>query len=444
MSTVRAEKSAIKNIEAKLIANIILKPEILFEVSESLHLNHFSTKICKLIYRAMLDLQDQYMDINIDSIAVKIEDYSEEYVGYRDKINEYIMTCLENLPENKERVQDYISMIRNHATKNTIKKSVEEVLTSLKGEEGSNTEVVAALMKIQEDLDDDTPATSGFLYDTLLTEMDRLEKIQNGEIEDPRIPTGLPSLDEILGGGLYKGTVTVVAGRPSHGKTSLGSQMMEHFISKLKKTGLIFSLEMPKEQMATRILYSKAKVSEAMLHSKKATAEDYDRLNETMTLMSEYRERLIIDDQSTTPERIMNSMMRNHRKHHLDVVMLDYVQDVTFPDSYSHNDLANFVKRMTKYCKENMITLILISQLRRDVDNRGDKRPNMGDLSESKKLEEVASHAISVYRDDVYTMDDSEKPGITEIRVMKNRYGKQGWADFIWEGDFCFFKDVKA
>lgn len=444
MSTVREEKSAIKNIEAKLIANIILKPDILFEVSESLHLNHFSTTICKLIYRAMLDLQDQYMDINIDSIAVKIEDYSEKYVGYRDKINDYIMTCLENLPENKERVQDYISMIRNHATKNTIKKSVEEVLTSLKGEEGSNTEVVAALMKIQEDLDDDTPATSSFLYDTLLTEMDRLEKIQNGEIEDPRIPTGLPSLDEILGGGLYKGTVTVVAGRPSHGKTSLGSQMMDYFISKLQKTGLIFSLEMPKEQMATRMLYSKAKVSEAMLHSKKATDEDYDRLNETMTLMSEYRERLIIDDQSTTPERIMSSMMRNHRKHNLDIVMLDYIQDVTFPDSYSHNDLANFVKRMTKYCKEHMITLILISQLRRDVDNRGDKRPNMSDLSESKKLEEVASHAISVYRDDVYTMDDSEKPGITEIRVMKNRYGKQGWADFIWEGDFCFFKDVKA
>jgi replicative DNA helicase len=235
-----------------------------------------------------------------------------------------------------------------------------------------------------------------------------------------------------------------VAGRPSHGKTSLGTQIIDHIVFKLFKKALIFSLEMPKEQMATRMAYSKARLNEAKLHSGKVDAADYDRLNDTVTMMSEYRENLIIDDSSTSPDRIINSMLRHHRKHSLDVVMLDYVQDVSFPDGSSHQDLANFVKRITKFCKENMITLILISQLRRDVDNRGDKRPNMGDLSETKKLEEVASHVVSVYRDDVYTLDESEKPGITEIRVMKNRYGGQGAADFIWEGEYTHFKDIKA
>jgi replicative DNA helicase len=141
--------------------------------------------------------------------------------------------------------------------------------------------------------------------------------------------------------------------------------------------------------------------------------------------LADTKNSFFIDDSSKTPERIFGSILKYNRIHGCNIVMVDYAQNVDLQDQYNHVDLANFVKKLTMIGRDNNITILLVSQLKRELENRQNKRPLMSDHSDTKKLEEVAAHMITIYRDEIYD-PETEKPGIAEVSVIKNRWGATG------------------
>lgn len=255
------------------------------------------------------------------------------------------------------------------------------------------------------------------------------------------IPTGFAELDRMTS-GLNKSDLVIVAGRPGMGKTSFAINIAQQAAVKYQKSVAVFSLEMSREQLATRMLVSEAVVNMQSVKSGELGKKD---LASIMTALKDLSiAPIFVDDTAgITPQELRSKCRRLKIEHSLDMIVIDYLQlmDGGKKNENRQQEISEITRFLKNTARELDIPIVLLSQLSRAVDNRADHRPVLSDLRESGAIEQDADIVMFLYRDYVYTREEESKD-TAEIIIAKHRNGPTGKIDAVFEGQYTRFKGV--
>ena len=256
------------------------------------------------------------------------------------------------------------------------------------------------------------------------------------------VPTRFTEIDEMTG-GMNPGDLWIIAARPGMGKSALAVDIAFHAALSGYK-GAIFSLEMPKDSLMIRILSSMCRIDSRLL-SKGLIAEDqWFKLSQAAAEISEAP--LYIDDKAAiTPTEIMAKCRKLKGDKGLDLVVVDYLQLMKIPgfNESREQTVAEISRSMKMLARDLNIPVIALSQLNRQVEQRTDKRPGLGDLRESGAIEQDADLVAFIYRDDMYNKsDDNPRKGIAEIMIEKHRNGKTGTVELAYLEKYTRFENL--
>jgi replicative DNA helicase len=254
------------------------------------------------------------------------------------------------------------------------------------------------------------------------------------------LATGYTEFDKLTG-GLRPGDLIVVAGRPSMGKSTLAVNMAEYAAvnPNIRGSVAIFTLEMPSEQIITRMLSSIGGVPLNSIRSGRISDEDWVRITSATSQLSEAK--IFVDETpALTPTDLRARARRVKREHGLDLVVVDYLQLMQVPGSQENRatEIAEISRGLKALAKELAVPVIALSQLNRSVEQRQEKKPVMSDLRESGAIEQDADMILLIYREEVYDKNTTKK-GIAEIDLAKHRNGEIGTFLLTFQGPYARF-----
>jgi replicative DNA helicase len=270
--------------------------------------------------------------------------------------------------------------------------------------------------------------------------IDQIDEWHNNPDKLRGLPTGFTDFDKLTG-GLRPGDLIIIAGRPSMGKTTLAVNMAEYAAVNpgSRASVAIFSMEMPSEQVITRMLASIGGVPLNSLRSGKITDDDWVRITGATSQLSEAK--IYVDETpALNPTEIRARARRVKREHGLDLVVVDYLQLMQVPGTNENRatEIAEISRGLKALAKELQVPVIALSQLNRGVEQREHKRPVMSDLRESGALEQDADMILLIYREEVYDKNTTKK-GIAEIDLVKHRNGETGVFYLTFQGQYTRF-----
>ncbi|HEX4894833.1 MAG TPA: replicative DNA helicase [Solimonas sp.] len=255
------------------------------------------------------------------------------------------------------------------------------------------------------------------------------------------LPTGFRDFDQKTN-GLHPGDLMILAGRPSMGKTSFALNVAEHVVLYEKKPAAVFSMEMPAEQLALRMVSSFARIPMGKMRSGDLEDRDWDRLVSQGSLIREAP--LYIDETGAlSPLDLRARARRIKSRHGLGLIVVDYIQLMQVPGTKDNrtNEISEISRSLKALAKELEVPVIALSQLNRGVEQRDNKRPRMADLRESGGIEQDADLVVFIYRDEVYNKDSPDK-GTAEILIAKQRNGPLGMVKTAFLGEFTRFENL--
>jgi replicative DNA helicase len=278
------------------------------------------------------------------------------------------------------------------------------------------------------------------LSDTLTEYLTLLQDRMDGKIRP--IATGFRHLDEMLDGGFERGTLTVIAGRPGTGKTAAALGICRN-VSQNYSSG-IFSMEMSMNQLNDRNISALAQVDISWLRKPGETREDEERWTAiTSATIASRNLNMFIDDQTGLSVSAMRAKARKvKREHGLDLVFIDQLSFITGAKSEkSYEAMGEYTRGLIALAKELDLAVVLLAQLNRECEKRGDKRPIMSDLAMSGSIEQDAANIIFLYRDELYNEDSPDK-GVCEWISVKQRQGQPGYVGLKYIASQTRFEDM--
>ena len=255
------------------------------------------------------------------------------------------------------------------------------------------------------------------------------------------IPSGFADYDRTFG-GFQKSELLIVAARPSMGKTSLALNIAQQAALKSKAKVLIFSLEMSKEQLGLRLLSMESRIESNRLKVGDLEGPEWEQLSRAVDTIT--KGEMFIDD---TPgilfSEIKNKCRRLKAEKGLDLILIDYLQLMSFEGRAENRqqEITSLSRYMKQLAREIDCPVIVLSQLSRAPELRKPHIPILSDLRESGSIEQDADIVIFLYRDDYYNVDDSEKPGVCDLIIAKNRSGPTGKVELTWLSNYTKFVD---
>jgi replicative DNA helicase len=256
--------------------------------------------------------------------------------------------------------------------------------------------------------------------------------------------TGFIDLDEKTS-GLQKGDLIIVAGRPSMGKTAFAMNIAENIALAEKLPILIFSLEMPGESLAIRLISSLGRIDQQLLRTGRLKDNDWSRIMSTVAQLSEVK--MFVDDSAALSPAEMRSRARRvaREQNGLGLIVIDYLQLMQVPGFKDNRalEISEISRSLKVMAKEMNVPVLALSQLNRGLEQRTEKRPMMSDLRESGAIEQDADLILFIYRDEVYDKNSRDK-GKAEIIISKQRNGPTGNLFLTFLGQFTRFENYSA
>lgn len=277
----------------------------------------------------------------------------------------------------------------------------------------------------------------------LTAAVERIDTLYHSDQAITGLATGFNDLDEMTS-GLQASDLVIVAGRPSMGKTALAMNIAEHAAIKGDKPVLIFSMEMPGDSLAMRMMSSLGRIDQHHLRTGKLNDEDWPRITSAVQLLSNAP--LFIDDSAgLSPAEVRGRARRIAKEHgQLGLIVVDYLQLMQVPGFRVENrtaEISEISRNLKALAKELKTPVIALSQLNRSLETRADRRPVMSDLRESGAIEQDADVIAFIYRDEVYNEDSPDK-GVAEIIIAKQRNGPIGKLRLAFLGKYTRFEDL--
>ena len=275
----------------------------------------------------------------------------------------------------------------------------------------------------------------------LATAVDKIEVLYEQEGNITGASTGFTDLDELTS-GLQPADLIIVAGRPSMGKTTIAMNMAENIAIKGDKPVAVFSMEMPGDSLAMRMMSSLGLIDQNKVRTGNLEDDEWPRLTSAINILAETK--LFIDDTpALTPTEVRARARRLAREHgQLGLIVLDYIQLMQSPSSGENRvqQISDISRGLKALAKELNVPVIALSQLNRNLEQRPNKRPVMSDLRESGAIEQDADLILFVYRDEVYNEDSPDK-GMAEVIIGKQRNGPLGTVRLTFLGRYTKFEN---
>ena len=360
---------------------------------------------------------------------------------------EYLMQLAQLVPS-VENVKAYAdTVMEKYYIRCLIKAGRETVAEATEGAEAASVLLDAAeqrIFVIRQGRD-----TSGLvsLKEVLAQEtLDKLNKLSDPVLQKEMqgIPTGLSTLDKVLG-GLGRSDLIVIGARPGMGKTSFALNIARNVAVGSKKKVAFFSLEMTKDQLAQRLLSSETAVDVTKFRRGGLTMEEWDRITYATNIF--YQSEIYLDDTAAITVPQMKSKLRRNKP---DLVVIDYLQLMESAKRVENRvqQVSEITRSLKIMAKELNIPVIVCSQLARGTEARGKSHvPQLSDLRESGSIEQDADIVMMLYRPDYYQNEDSEEEtdeNAAQCIVAKNRHGATGTVDLFWDGRYTKYTAVES
>ncbi len=427
--------------EQSVLGGLMLDNEAFDRVAEQVVAQDFYTRTHKLIFQAMEKLVENGQPIDLITISETLEKNNQlDSVGGFA----YLGEIAKNTPS-AANISAYANIVRERAVVREMISVANEIAEAGFNPEGRGSHELLDLAesKVFKIAEQRTKSTEGpqNIHAILEKTVDKIEELyQSPQDGVTGVSTGYSDLDKMTA-GLQPSDLIIVAARPSMGKTTFAMNLAEHAAMTRDKPVLIFSLEMPSEQIMMRMLASLGRINQTKVRTGQLDDDDWARLSSTMGLLIEKGKMYIDDASGLTPTDVRSRARRVARDHGgISMVMVDYLQLMRVP-SLSDNrtlEIAEISRSLKALAKELECPVIALSQLNRTLEQRADKRPVNSDLRESGSIEQDADLIMFIYRDEVYN-DDSPDKGTAEIIIGKQRNGPIGKIRLTFQGQFSRF-----
>ena len=426
--------------EQSVIGSMLISPDSWDKVAEIVIESDFYNRSHQVIYQSILKLlaNNQPVDVITTSEHLELHDKLDEAGGFA-----YLAELAKNTPS-AANVVSYAKIIKERAIIRELIGVAHDIAEVGYNPEGRDSADVLdmAESKVFEIAEKRTGENEGprNVESVLGKTIDRLEQLVKNNKAVTGVSTGFVDLDKKTS-GMQPSDLIIVAARPSMGKTTFAMNLAENAMMLEEKPVLVFSLEMPSEQLMMRMLASLSRVDQTKIRTAQLDDDDWARISNTMAMLKD-KDNLFIDDSSgLTPMDVRSRARKLARdKGGISMIMIDYLQLMRVP-SLSDNrtlEIAEISRSLKALAKELEVPVIALSQLNRSLEQRADKRPVNSDLRESGSIEQDADLIMFIYRDEVYN-ENSDRKGVSEIIIGKQRNGPIGTSLLAFQGQFSRF-----
>jgi len=427
--------------EQSVLGGLMLDNEAWDRVAERVTSTDFYSRPHRLIFEAMERLVQQGQPIDLITLSEALEriDRLEQVGGFA-----YLAELAKNTPS-AANINAYADIVRERAVVREMIGVANEIAEAGFDPQGRSSADLLdmAETKVFKIAESRSNASEGpqHLSKILEQTVDKIEQLFHQPHDGVTgVSSGYQDLDKMTA-GLQRSDLIIVAARPSMGKTTFAMNLCEHAAMTQDKPVLIFSLEMPSEQIIMRMLASLGRIDQTKIRTGQLDDEDWARLSSTMGLLLDKGKMHIDDSSGLTPTDVRSRARRVAREHGgLSMIMVDYLQLMRVP-GYADNrtlEIAEISRSLKALAKELEVPVVALSQLNRSLEQRADKRPVNSDLRESGSIEQDADLIMFIYRDEVYH-DDSPDKGTAEIIIGKQRNGPIGRIRLTFQGQFSRF-----
>ena len=422
--------------EQAVIGSMLIDPRCIPDVLKDARAEHFYHKVNRDIFETIFSMFNYGQ--TIDPITV-MEQMKERGVYQDESTRQYLEELITMTPTSAN-VTQYVSIIRDKSLQRDLGKVAGNITQMVNEGLGSADDMLeSAERNIYALRRDRTIGGLKPISEVVRAVYDNLNRIaQEGE-RLPGIPTGLTDLDNrIL--GLNKGELVLIASRPGMGKTSIAMNIVMNAAKTTGKAVAVFSLEMSREQLVSRLLSGEARIDNQKLLKGNLNAEEWRRIVTAASTVSATN--ILIDDNPTLSVADMNAQCR--RVSNLGLVVVDYLQLMQSAggkqnSSDNRQQIVADMSRMLKImAKELEVPVLCLSQLSRANKGRSDKRPMLSDLRESGAIEQDADVVIGLYREGYYNKE-CENPNAAEAIVLKNRKGETGTVNLLFLSEYTTY-----
>ncbi|HVY82968.1 MAG TPA: replicative DNA helicase [Steroidobacteraceae bacterium] len=426
--------------EQAVLGGLMLDASAWDQVADMCRTNDFYRPDHRLIFDAIAALAGNGKPVDVVTVSEQLQKLGQlENAGGLA----YLATLARDTPT-AANVRAYAELVRERSLLRQLIEAGNEIASSVFNTEGHSARelVDKAEQKVFEIAEAGFGGRDGAVaVRTMLPALiDKIDEWHSNPDALRGLPTGFTDFDKITG-GLRPGDLIIVAGRPSMGKTTLAVNMAEYAaVNPSRKASVaIFSMEMPSEQLMTRMLSSLGGVHLGALRSGRISDDDWVRVTSATSQLSDAR--IFIDETpGLTPTDLRARARRVKREHGLDLVVVDYLQLMQVPGTKENRatEISEISRGLKALAKELAIPVIALSQLNRSVEQREHKKPVMSDLRESGAIEQDADIILLIYREEVYDKNTTKK-GIAEIDIAKHRNGEIGTFLLTFQGMYSRF-----
>jgi len=430
------------NAEAAVLSAMLIDSDVVSKGIEKIKEEFFYRTAHKLVFRAMQELFNESVEIDALTLINRLERNNHlEKVGGIPYVNELvdIVVSSANFDYHLNILTEQALLRMLIVASNGIIESCYSAAKPVKSIVDDAEQAIFAIAEV--------PQRQGFirLGDISSEVVEMIDEISSSKVPVVGIGTGFSDLDKLCG-GFRPGQFVIIAARPAMGKTALALNIATHAAVNLNKKVAVFTMEMAADEVIMRMFASLAQVNmEEMMKGFGMNEEKLIRIMQASEVLSPRQ--IYIDESGTNSPLDIRAKTRRlaAELNGLDLIIIDYLQLMTMPNERDNRqqEIAEISRALKILAKDMKIPVIALSQLNRLLENREDKKPRLADLRESGAIEQDADLVMFIYRDEYYNPEKTEKPGIAEIIVGKNRHGSTGNVDLGFVREITLFRTLE-
>ena len=425
--------------ERSVLGSMLIDPEAVETAAEIIREEDFYARQNGILFQTMLEMQQKGVAIDPVTLQTRLREKNLPPELYADEmIRELIVTV-----PTSANIKSYATIVAEKSLLRSMIRANEEIAGSCYAEsEEMDALLDKAEKRIFEISQRRTASNVVPIRQIVLNAMDKIEQASRIQGSVTGLSTGFTDLDNRTA-GLQPADFILVAARPSMGKTALVLNIAEYMTMRENRCVAIFSLEMSKEQLVNRLFAMQSHVEAQKIRTGDLSEAEWTEVIESAVNIGESR--LIIDDTPAITVAELRSKCRKYKlEYGLEIIIIDYLQLMSGSGRSGDSrqqEISDISRALKALARELNVPVVALSQLSRAVESRPNHRPMLSDLRESGAIEQDADLVMFIYRDDYYN-EDSDKKGIAEIIIAKQRNGPIGTVELSWQPQLTKFANL--